>query len=50
MSLYKRFWFEFDLKMGSDYPMSIGYGCGVTAFDYQDAINIIKDKVYEIVL
>jgi hypothetical protein len=43
----KRFWFEFEMDDISKYPGGIGYGCGVRAIDYDDAINILKQKVFK---
>lgn len=41
-----RFWFEFDSKTAFDLPPGIGIGCGVTAFDYTDALKIIDKKIF----
>jgi len=41
-----KFWFEFDIKIAFDFPPGIGIGCGVTAFDYEDAIKIMDEKVF----
>jgi len=46
MSLLKRFWFKFLLEDISKYPGGIGYGCGVTALNYDDAVNLLKAKVF----
>jgi len=43
----KRFWFEFEFDDVTDYPFGVGYGCGVTAIDYDDAINLLKQKVFK---
>lgn len=44
----KRFWFEFELDNFdlSNYPFTLGLGCGVTAFNYDDAISILKKRVF----
>lgn len=42
----KRFWFEFDFDNVQDIPSGIRMGCGITAFDYDDAIGILKEKVF----
>jgi len=44
--MYKRFWFEFDIDVAWNYPPGIGYGCGVTAIDLDDAIEIMNRKVF----
>ena len=41
-----RFWFEFDIETATGYPAGIGHGCGVTAFDMIDAINIMDERVF----
>ena len=45
-SLYIRFWIEFELENNRTYPAGIGYGCGVSAIDYRDAIEILKRKMF----
>ncbi|HEY1199870.1 MAG TPA: hypothetical protein VGE79_02765 [Niastella sp.] len=45
-TLYRRFWFEFEIDTAFNFPPGIGFGCGVTAFDYEDAIKILGDKVF----
>lgn len=45
-NLYKRFWFEFKIDSASNYPPGIGLGCGVTAFDYDDAVKILDENVF----
>ena len=44
--LYRRFWFEFDIDSAFNWPMGIGYGCGVTAIDLDDAIKIMNRKIF----
>ena len=44
--LYRRFWFEFEIDSISNVPGGIGYGCGVTAIDLDDAIKILNRKVF----
>ncbi|MBS1521796.1 MAG: hypothetical protein JST50_12415 [Bacteroidetes bacterium] len=39
-----RFWFEFDKD---NRPMSVGLGCGVTGWSYDDAINILKQTIFK---
>jgi len=46
--LYKRFWFEFKIDSAFNYPPGIGFGCGVTAVDYNDAIKILDEKVFTV--
>ena len=44
--LLTRFWFEFDIANPFEYPSGIGRGCGVTAYDYRDALKILDEKVF----
>lgn len=44
--LYRRFWFEFEIDTAFTYPPGIGFGCGVTAFSYEDAVRILDEKVF----
>ena len=44
---YIRYWFEFDIKSGSEYPAGIEIGCGVTATDKEDAINLLKNRIFK---
>jgi len=46
-NLLTRFWFEFEIEDISKLPGGVGYGCGVSAFDYDDAINILQEKVFK---
>lgn len=38
-----RFWFEFNLIDHN----ALGLGCGVTAWNYDDAVNILKQQVFK---
>lgn len=46
-SSLKRFWFEFDIKNAFGLPPGIGIGCGITAIDYADALEILNAKVFK---
>ena len=46
-NLLTRFWFEFQIEDLGKLPGGIGYGCGVSGFDYDDAINILQEKVFK---
>lgn len=39
----RRFWFEFEPFA---YPTALNIGCGVTANDYDDAMSILRDRVF----
>lgn len=41
-----RYWFEFDIDSASNFPPGIGMGCGVTAYNYEDALKILDEKVF----
>jgi len=40
-----RFWIEFDTDRDK-IPLGLGYGCGVTAYDFSDALKIIQTKIF----
>jgi hypothetical protein len=40
--MLKRFWFKFCPLPFS----SVSLGCGVTAYDYTDALKLLKDKIF----
>lgn len=42
----KRYWIEFEGN-ASELPAGFAYGCGVTAFSYDDAIKILVDRVFK---
>jgi hypothetical protein len=39
-----KYWFEFN--MSNDIQSSIRLGCGVTAFDYSDAMGLLTKKFF----
>jgi len=41
-----RYWFDFEFETVYDLPPGIGMGCGVSAINYNDAINILDTKVF----
>lgn len=41
-----RFWFEFDLSNEDNPPAGTLLGCGVSAYDYDDAISLLKKRVF----
>lgn len=45
--MLKRYWFEFSDCDNVVLPTGISKGCGVTAYDYDDAINILKEFVFK---
>jgi len=45
-SIYRRFWFEFEIDSTFNFPPGIGFGCGITAFNYDDATKILDEKIF----
>jgi hypothetical protein len=43
MNGYGRYWFRFE-KLPN--PSAINLGCGVTASDYEDAISLLRERVF----
>lgn len=47
--MLRRFWFEFDISPGelTTYRTYAGlsYGCGVTTYDYDDAVSLLHEKL-----
>ena len=41
-----RYWFEFEIQNVFEFPPGIGIGCGVTAFDVDDAIQIMDKNIF----
>ncbi len=41
--MLRRFWFEFE-PLGR--PSALNLGCGVTAFDREDAEQILQDRIF----
>ena len=41
-----RYWFEFGLSLEDRHPSGVLLGCGVTAYSYEDAIALLKDRVF----
>jgi hypothetical protein len=44
MTLLRRYWFEFQ-RTGTSENLSLGYG--VTAHDYNDALRLLEQRVFE---
>jgi len=44
--MLRRYWFEFDPSQ-SPAPAAVSeLGCGVTAYDYEDALTLMKENVF----
>ncbi len=44
--MLRRYWFEFELPKTQARLAVYGLGCGVTARDYDDAVNLMKELVF----
>jgi hypothetical protein len=42
----RRYWFRFPLTIKDPHPPGTLLGAGVTAFDQDDAINLLKERVF----
>jgi hypothetical protein len=40
----RRFWFEFE--PAADLPMGLAYGCGVTAYSYDEARELLLERLF----
>ena len=43
MKRLHRFWFEFEKQ---PWLKALNLGCGVTAYDYDDALQLLREKVF----
>ena len=43
MKPVRQFWFKFE-KLPRPIPLNLG--CGVSAFDYEDALSLLKDRIF----
>jgi hypothetical protein len=41
-----RYWFEFDFNNFTDEPFGTRMGCGITGYNYEDVLDILKQKVF----
>lgn len=46
-TIVTRYWFEFDSAKIKGLPPELLIGCGITACDYNDAVSILKQKVFK---
>lgn len=46
MALLRRFWFEFKRTGTSSLRPEVTIGCGVTAYDYDDAVDLLRERVF----
>jgi len=41
-----RYWFTFDFENYNNPPSGVLYGCGITAISKDDAMSILREKVF----
>jgi hypothetical protein len=46
-TIVTRYWFEFDSTKNNDLPPGLPIGCGISAYDFNDAISILRRKVFK---
>ena len=42
-----RFWFELSLSIDRPYPPGAPLGCGITAFNKEDAMALLRERVFK---
>jgi hypothetical protein len=42
-----RYWFRFDVALGDPHPPGTLLGCGVSAYNYDDALSILREHVFK---
>ena len=45
--MLRRYWFQFDLSPSESPAVSYGWGCGVTAYGYEDALTLLREVVFK---
>ena len=45
--MLRRYWFEFSTDRPEDLPPGVRIGCGVTAYDIQDATALVQQLVFD---
>jgi hypothetical protein len=45
--ILRRYWFEFDFPSSARRPIGLQHGCGVTALDLEDAMDLVKGKIFK---
>jgi hypothetical protein len=46
MKFLTRYWFEFDIEPDPPYPSWLRKGCGVTAYNYDDAVQLLNERIF----
>ena len=42
----RRYWLQFEFSHDASPPAGVRMGCGVTAYDYDDAFALLREKVF----
>ncbi|NOW97971.1 hypothetical protein FHW89_004657 [Mucilaginibacter sp. SG564] len=42
-----RYWFEFQYNHCRELPGGLGLGCGITAYNYEDALFLLSKEVFK---
>jgi len=42
-----RYWFEFQYNHYSELPYGLARGCGITAYNYEDALFLLSKEVFK---
>ncbi len=45
--ILRRYWIKFDLRLEDPHPLGTLPGCGVTAYNYEDALQLIQARVFK---
>lgn len=43
----RRFWFEFSENSERPLPLGLKLGCGISGYDYDDAVDIARRVIFE---
>ena len=41
-----KYWFKFQMSIKDPHPIGTLLGCGVTASDYEDALKLLRERVF----
>ncbi len=43
----RRFWFRFDFELDDGSPPGLIMGCGITAYSYDDALELLESNIFK---
>lgn len=46
--MLRRYWFEFDPASNAEHRTWVLLGCGITAYDYDDAVHLLRERVFRV--